>query len=157
MPFNQLLTTTFYPPEFWRLETPLQYTPDLSRDQIEIIYHHTGNKIDLHTGRITVPQNFLSDLASIPRIMWWAIAPFDIARPAVIHDFLYRSMRDNNSHNRHARAIADKILLQGIEEMWPKVNTLKKYAVYFAVRLFGWISLRYGGPDLPDPSEYNNL
>jgi hypothetical protein len=42
-----------------------------------------------NTATITVPKNYITDLASVPRICWAFIAPFDVARAAVIHDILY--------------------------------------------------------------------
>jgi len=40
---------------------------------------------------ITVPKGFLFDLSSVPRALWWLIAPFDLSVVApLIHDFLYR-------------------------------------------------------------------
>jgi hypothetical protein len=40
---------------------------------------------------ITVPKGFLFDLSSVPRALWWLIAPFDLSVVApLVHDFLYR-------------------------------------------------------------------
>jgi hypothetical protein len=41
--------------------------------------------------RITVPNQFRFNLASVPRAFWWLIAPFELSIAApLIHDFLYR-------------------------------------------------------------------
>ena len=45
------------------------------------------------TETITVPSGFITDLASTPRILWAFIAPFDVARAAIVHDLLYKSIR----------------------------------------------------------------
>ena len=44
---------------------------------------------------ICVPEGFGFDLASIPRALWWLIAPFELSIVApLIHDFLYRYQGD---------------------------------------------------------------
>lgn len=40
--------------------------------------------------RFTIASGYRFDLASIPRAVWWAIAPFELSIVApLIHDFLY--------------------------------------------------------------------
>lgn len=40
---------------------------------------------------ITMPAGFESDLASVPRIFWWLIAPFELSIVgSLIHDYLYQ-------------------------------------------------------------------
>jgi hypothetical protein len=40
--------------------------------------------------KIDVPRGFITDLASIPRALWWWQAPHESSMaPAIIHDFLY--------------------------------------------------------------------
>ena len=40
---------------------------------------------------ITVPAGFEFDLSSVPRALWWLIAPFELSIVApLLHDFLYR-------------------------------------------------------------------
>ena len=39
---------------------------------------------------ITIPKGFEFDLSSVPRPLWWLIAPFDLSVAApLLHDFLY--------------------------------------------------------------------
>jgi hypothetical protein len=39
---------------------------------------------------ITIPKGFEFDLSSVPRALWWLIAPFDLSVAApLLHDFLY--------------------------------------------------------------------
>ena len=95
-----------------------------------------------------------TDLASVPRIVWNIIAPWDIARAAVIHDHLYASLRSfyNTSFGEigpktksvhketwsKGRAIADKVLLLGMDASEPSIPAWKKYPAYWSVRMFGW-------------------
>jgi len=54
----------------WRLETDYAY-----RD---------GEAV------ITAPAGFQFDLSSVPRVLWWLIAPFELSIAApLLHDFLY--------------------------------------------------------------------
>jgi len=40
---------------------------------------------------ITVPDQFVFDLSSVPRALWWLIAPVELSVVApLLHDFLYR-------------------------------------------------------------------
>jgi hypothetical protein len=42
-------------------------------------------------GMIQIPAGFVFDLASVPRVLWWLIAPFELSIVApLIHDWLYR-------------------------------------------------------------------
>src|SRR5262245_27877039 len=39
---------------------------------------------------IYVAKGFLTDLASVPRAAWWAIAPFELSVAApIVHDYIY--------------------------------------------------------------------
>ena len=45
--------------------------------------------------QITVPAGYKFDLASVPRIFWFSIAPFELSLAApLIHDFLYDHIGD---------------------------------------------------------------
>ncbi len=87
-------------------------------------------------GTITVPQGFITDGASIPRIFWNILSPYGEYFPAaLIHDFLYSSRRTVIT-----RATADAIFLEGMEVVG--VPWLKRQTIYRAVRLFGGSSYR---------------
>lgn len=141
--FNDYLHVTFFPPKWWRLEQKLTYRDvDLSECHNRILKQF---EVDISpSNRITVPPKFFSDLASVPRICWWFVAPFDIARPAVIHDYIYRKLRGDKGNIKKARKIADDMLYNSIDLITPEVSRVKKAAIYYGVRLFGWIGLRYG-------------
>ena len=107
-------------------------------------------------GKISAKKGFKTDLASVPRIGWAFIAPFDIARSAVIHDALYSAIRDYRVKNGYAvgsngsdetkesrdvsaqaKQVADKVFLEAMMESDPKVASWKAYASYYSVVLFG--------------------
>ena len=81
---------------------------------------------------ITVPKGFITDLASIPRVLWWLYSPSngDYAGACLIHDYLYTLQYD--------RAMADRTLKRILKKEGNSLITV--YAFYVAVRLFGGIN-----------------
>ena len=88
-----------------------------------------------------IPKGFETDFASVPRALWWLVAPTDypLLRASLLHDYLYRMSE------RASREWADKVLFKlSVKDGLPK---WKAYLVYFAVRLFGgrvWNRYRRG-------------
>lgn len=83
---------------------------------------------------ITVPKGFITDFASIPR-MFWIILPPDgeYTQAAVLHDYLYFKQS-------RSRKEADQIFLDAMGVL--EVPNWKRYPMYHAVRMFGWIPWR---------------
>lgn len=81
---------------------------------------------------IIIPQDFKCDLASIPYILQWKYNPEDrsLIRPAVLHDYLYQ-----NPHF-YSRKDSDDIFYYSLEKEGNSYSD--RYAMYMAVRLFGW-------------------
>jgi hypothetical protein len=78
---------------------------------------------------ITVPQGFVTDFASVPRIPFVYDSLGDIAqRPAVIHDYLY-------SVGPVARSVADQVLLEAME--LTEIPWAKRKLIYLGVRVGG--------------------
>lgn len=89
--------------------------------------------IDEPAGRIyyKVPVGFITDFASVPRIFWSILPPWGrYGKAAVLHDFLYKT-------KSVSREKADRIFLEAMKVL--KVPAWKRYIMYWAVRLFGWI------------------
>ena len=121
--FNNKIMAEFNPPRKWVLGRDLSYTThDLTVDEVKAL-KGVGVKVKRDTNKtetITVPTGFVTDLASVPRAMWWAIAPFDVARAAIIHDILYKSIRQyrhkmkdkqDNALVKAAKKASDKVFL----------------------------------------------
>ena len=99
------------------------------------------------TESITVPSGFITDLASTPRILWNVIAPFDVARAAIVHDLLYKSIRqyrwkkglieEDKELIENAKKASDKVFLLAMKDAEPKVSGWKIYSAWKAVDLFG--------------------
>ena len=147
--FNDKISAEFHPPRKWVLERALSYTnKDLDVDALREI----GVQIT-KTGKITCKKDFVTDLASVPRICWMLIAPWDIARAAIIHDLLYKRIRQYRAkegdltENINAQEIinnykaakkeADKVFLAAMKDADPSVPKWKIYSAYYSVVLFG--------------------
>ena len=144
--FNDKIEAEFNPPRKWVLERALSYTnPDIDEDALERV----GVKVI--GSRITVKKGFVTDLASVPRICWAFIAPWDVARAAIIHDLLYKRIRqyrakiDESDLNintkinnyRTAKVAADDVFHMAMKDASPSVAKWKVCSAYWAVKLFG--------------------
>ena len=144
--FNDKISAEFHPPRKWILERALSYTnADLDVDSLKEI----GVQVT-KDGKITCKKGFVTDLASVPRICWMLIAPWDIARAAIIHDLLYKRIRqyraklnkdnlqyDEISVYKAAKKEADKVFLAAMKDADPSVPKWKIYSAYYSVVLFG--------------------
>jgi hypothetical protein len=108
--------------------TPLDlraYKPDEWVLLLALIYMAKDGK------RYIVPRGFITDLASIPRLLR---ALFDIngqsRAPAVLHDFLY-------CMHYTTRAEADALFLEALEAAG--VGWATRWSMYLGVRSGGWI------------------
>jgi hypothetical protein len=144
--FNDKISAEFHPPRKWVLERALSYTnKDLEVEALRKI----GAQITTG-GKITCKKDFVTDLASVPRICWMLIAPWDIARAAIIHDLLYKRIRqyrakldkdnlqyDQISAYKDAKKEADKVFLAAMKDADPAVPKWKIYSAYYSVVLCG--------------------
>ncbi len=147
--FNNKIMAEFNPPRKWVLGRDLSYTTsDLSVEDIKSL-QAVGVKIKRDTNKtetITVPKGFVTDLASVPRAMWAFIAPFDVARAAIVHDLLYKTIRqyrwkmkdkEDQELIKKAKIASDKVFLLGMHDAEPKIPGWKSYSSWKAVDLFG--------------------
>ena len=139
----------FNPPRKWVLGRDLSYTTsDLSVEDIKSL-QAVGVKVKRDTNKtetITVPKGFVTDLASVPRALWAFIAPFDVARAAIVHDLLYKTIRqyrwkmkdkEDQELVKKAKIASDKVFLLGMHDAEPKIPGWKSYSSWKAVDLFG--------------------
>jgi hypothetical protein len=141
--FNDKISAEFTPPKTWELERVLSFkTHLLTKADIDLL-KEIGVNIAA-TGRISCKKGMKTDLASIPRIVWALMAPWDVARAAVIHDHLYASLRSyyhssgmSKDKWRAARKLSDEIFLLGMQSAEPSVWKIKIWSAYWLVRVFG--------------------
>lgn len=78
---------------------------------------------------ISVPAGYVTDLASVPRILWAIFPPHGrYAKAAIIHDWMY----DNGLRTKRE---ADRIFLDAMKVL--KVPAWRRSLMYYAVSLFG--------------------
>ena len=137
--FNNKISAEYNPPRKWILERALSYTnPDIDEAALERV------GVSVKGSRITVKKDFVTDLASVPRICWAFIAPWDVARAAIIHDLLYKSIRqyradggDDKDVISEAKKASDDVFHMAMKDAEPSVAGWKIAAAYNAVRMFG--------------------
>jgi len=78
-------------------------------------------------GRLVVPADFVCDLNSIPRFLWFASTPTDFPEAGVVHDWGYRG----NLSQATADAVYHEILLA------LGMNSIRAQGRYRALRFFG--------------------
>ncbi len=103
-------------PDYWIVQAPLQWDE--------------GNNTV-----ITVPEGFVTDLASIPRLFINLpfLDPNGLSRrPAVLHDYLYAIQID--------RAVADSMLFKALRA--EGCSYMTAWTFWAAVRSFGWHAYR---------------
>ena len=142
--FNAKITAEYNPPRKWIMKKDLLYTcTDLTDDE-SVALAGVGVQLE-NNNRIRVREDFVTDLASVPRAAWAIIAPWDVARAAIIHDLLYKRIRQYRWQNEEqdkslvkaAKKAADKVFLCGMKDAEPSVPKWKIYSAYYAVALFG--------------------
>jgi hypothetical protein len=90
---------------------------------------------------ITVPAGFRFDLSSVPRALWWLIAPFELSIAApLLHDFLYLHgssppLGSVDPPRTYTRADADRVFVELMRA--EGVPAWRRLLGYAAVRLFG--------------------
>ena len=137
--FNNKISAEYNPPRKWILERALSYTnPDIDEDAVERV------GVNVIGSKITVKKDFVTDLASVPRVCWAFIAPWDVARAAIIHDLLYKRIRqyradggDDKVVISEAKKASDNVFHMAMKDAQPSVAKWKIFSAYWSVRLFG--------------------
>ena len=85
--------------------------------------------------RLEVPAGFRFDLASVPRLFWPIVAPFELSIVApLLHDFLYRHVGALPPRS-WTRAEADRLFLRAMEA--EGVPAWRRWLAYLGTRAFG--------------------
>ncbi|RLC86925.1 MAG: phage tail protein [Chloroflexi bacterium] len=115
-------------------EQPLSIRRDLNNKSNwilneKVIFIFTNAKTD-NTFAITVPEEFSTDFASTPKILWGLFPPMDAdyAKSAAIHDWLYY-------RQEVTRRFADELFLIALKSQG--VRFFKRQLMHRAVRMFG--------------------
>lgn len=88
-------------------------------------------------GTITVPAGFITDFASVPRLLWNILPPYGPAgKAAVIHDYLYSLQGRVSDSATFTRTQCDAIFLEAMTVL--HVAPVTRRAMWLGVRLGGW-------------------
>lgn len=104
--------------------------------------------------RVVVPAGFTSDLASVPRLLWVVISPFDLGAAVVPHDWIYAhggrvpagswqigtGSGWADDERAWTRRETDRLFGRMMREVG--VPRVRRRSAYLAVRLFGWVVWR---------------
>ena len=158
--FNGKVDATFNPPKNWTLNSPLSFKSDrLQPDEIRLLKTCDIDVDDF--GTINVPSGYITDLASVPRACWAFIAPWDVARAAIVHDIMYEKINVKyqqvlkseakwgpfSKYDRERyREVADRTFLEGMKNADPSVSKWKMYSAYWSVRMFGRWAINNSAP-----------
>ena len=136
--FDSLMKATFNPPRNWTLLEDLKfYSDDLTKKDAEMLRWcgvEVRNSTKTKQYIITIPKTYVTDMASVPRGCWAFIAPFDVARAAVVHDILYEKINTaykdgkiiTKQDRERYRKVADDVFKEGMESAVPEVSKWKK-------------------------------
>ena len=97
---------------------------------MENFQYHVGKE---GSGEVVyVPKDFITDLASIPKIFWSIIggSAGRYTYAAIVHDFLY-------VRGIYTRKRTDQIVYEAMAVL--KVSYWKRKTMYFAVRIGAWL------------------
>lgn len=117
--WNSPLSIQLHGPCLWITTAPLSYTSECL------------------PGDITVPAEFITDLASVPRRPFaYLLAGGRAPAPAVLHDYLYQHPAWND------RRLADEILFEAMGVEDSKLGHYKEKYIY---RWLIWAAVRIAG------------
>lgn len=136
----------------------LEYTPNLPEALVVAVLDHDIERegrttaVLVHSflyqhpasgAEIVVPENFITDFASIPAAVRFAIPPFGRhAKAAVLHDWIYAIGEPGK------RAFADRIFKDAMKEL--NVDSERRKVMYQAVHLFGEAGYERAAQDWPE-------
>ena len=86
--------------------------------------------------QLTIPAGFITDGASIPRLLWPLFSPTGKhMRAAVLHDYLYQLCKSKGMTDATSRESADDLFLLAMLDSG--VSPIRAKVMYWAVRVFG--------------------
>ena len=106
--------------QLWRLTRPLRMSLSVNGGSVVV----------------SVPDEFVTDFASVPRGLWPVFPPTGPwCKAAVIHDYLYQS-------KTCSRFLADALFREAMHQLG--VPAWRRVIAYYAVRLFGGFARKTG-------------
>ena len=154
------LDCTFHGKMHWELNKELWFLSEAANEHFDQ-WQKLGVKINRTIKRngppptrakVYAPAGYHTDLASIPRAGWMVVAPWDVARAAIIHDVLYGALRDafrtgsmDVTKINEMRKAADNVFREGMRAAEPRIPNWKSNPCFWSVRPFGRWAIRKEG------------
>lgn len=95
-------------------------------------------KVKINGELVIIPKGFVTDMASIPKPLWWLLSPqySGFVYPAVVHDYMYRCP------SNHTRYFADSVFYSSL--LQENISNFTARKMYYAVRVFGGRTFQKG-------------
>ena len=148
------LDCTFHGKMHWELNKEMWFLSEAANKHYDM-WKQMGVKITRTSkaskAKVHAPAGYDTDLASIPRVGWMVVAPWDVARAAIIHDVLYGALREAFETNwdvkliNEMRKAADNVFREGMQAAEPKIPNWKSSPCFWSVRPFGRFAIRKAG------------
>ena len=148
------LDCTFHGKMHWELNKEMWFLSEAANKHYDM-WKQMGVKITKTAkatkAKVHAPAGYDTDLASIPRIGWMVVAPWDVARAAIIHDVLYGALREAFDSDwdvkiiNEMRKAADNVFREGMQAAEPKIPNWKSSPCFWSVRPFGHWAIRKKG------------
>jgi len=148
------LDCTFHGKMHWELNKEMWFLSESANKHYDM-WKQMGVKITRASkakkAKVHAPAGYDTDLASIPRVGWMVVAPWDVARAAIIHDVLYGALREAFETNwdvkliNEMRKAADNVFREGMQAAEPKIPNWKSSPCFWSVRPFGRFAIRKAG------------
>ena len=148
------LDCTFHGKMHWELNKEMWFLSEAANKHYDM-WKQMGVKITRTAkatkAKVHAPAGYDTDLASIPRIGWMVVAPWDVARAAIIHDVLYGALREAFETDwdvkiiNEMRKAADNVFREGMQAAEPKIPNWKSSPCFWSVRPFGRFAIRKAG------------
>lgn len=104
---------------------------DVTKWQLVNDFYFYFNENNKQEG-VVVTEGFVTDFASVPRLMWAALPPTGLyTKAAVMHDFLYQ----NGFKMGFDRKFCDDMFLEAMKALG--VGLIARTSMYWGVRVFG--------------------
>lgn len=109
----------------------LEILDDLRFRVVQPFSFYVGESEATATARYSVPIGFVTDLTSVPRVLWALLPPHGrYAKAAILHDYLLTKVRAGEL----SRPTADAIFYQAMKVL--AVPTWQAWLMYRAVSLY---------------------
>ena len=95
--------------------------------------------------RVTVPAGFETNMASSPRIVWWAIGPYDLGPAALVHDWLYHTRGRVEVLNDDGRWVGALVTRREADRIMRQLcGSHPKLVTWWRRKLAWWFIRRFG-------------